>query len=138
MPIDIGVTTIAVNEDKVRAILGKDAPLDTLGLLFDPATSAKLKECGISFLDSGLEVTGLALLYNHAGDQFHPTPAELEKSCETLKAVAGNAKYFDNLRYIQDLANGDLCISMAWNKVAAATFPPLPTVIAMRMVRRLR
>ncbi len=115
VPVDIGVTTIAINEDKVRAILGKDAPLDTLGLLFDPVTSAKLKECGISFLDSGLEVTGLAFLYNHAADQFHPTQAELDMSGETLKAVAGNAKYFDNLRYVDDLANGNLCVAMAWN-----------------------
>lgn len=90
--------------------------LDSLVLLFDRAISEKLKSCGISFLDLGLELVDLALLYNKTPDQFWPTKKELEIAGDTLKAVAGNAQFFDNLRYVQDLANGDLCVSMAWNK----------------------
>lgn len=115
IPYDWGLTTIAVDVDKVKAILGDDAPLDTLSLLFDPAYAAKLQSCGIGMLDSASDVMGLAMLYNGVQDLFHATDADLEHAAATISAVRPYVKYFDNSRYSQDLATGELCISMAWS-----------------------
>src|SRR6056297_3688177 len=41
-----GTTGIGVNVGKVREVLGEDAPIDSLDLVFDPANMEKLAECG--------------------------------------------------------------------------------------------
>ncbi|VTL96636.1 periplasmic spermidine/putrescine-binding protein [Pseudomonas aeruginosa] len=47
-----GTNGIAYNLDKVRAVLGDDAPLDSWDLVFKPENLAKLQQCGVAFLDS--------------------------------------------------------------------------------------
>lgn len=115
VPMDWGLTTMAVNVDKVRAVLGPDAPLDSYSLIFDPATAEKLQACGITFLDSGADAMGLAMLHNGVADLFHPTTEQLQQAAETIRAVVPYVRYFDNVRYWQDLAGGDTCVAMAWN-----------------------
>ncbi|VAW01105.1 Putrescine ABC transporter putrescine-binding protein PotF (TC 3.A.1.11.2), partial [hydrothermal vent metagenome] len=41
-----GTTGIGVNTEKVAEVLGKDAPIDSLALIFDPANMEKLAACG--------------------------------------------------------------------------------------------
>lgn len=115
VPVNMGFTTIAINADKVKEVLGDDVPLDSLDLIFNPETLAKLSACGVSYLDSGLEVIGLALLATDVGYQFKPTDEELARAEALLKAAVPHVRYFDNLRYVQDLASGDLCVALAWN-----------------------
>jgi putrescine transport system substrate-binding protein len=115
VPMNWGLTTVAVNVDKVRAILGPDAPLDSYSLIFDPAIAEKLQACGITFLDSGADAMGLAMLHNGVTDLFHPTTEQLQQAAETIRAVVPYVRYFDNVRYWQDLAGGDTCVAMAWN-----------------------
>ena len=44
-----GTTGIGYNVDKVRAILGEDAPTDSWDLVFKPEYLSKLKQCGKIF-----------------------------------------------------------------------------------------
>src|SRR6056297_1126810 len=46
-----GTTGLGVNVTRVREILGEDAPIDSLELIFDPDNMEQLAECGVHFLD---------------------------------------------------------------------------------------
>lgn len=115
VPMDWGLTTVAINLDKVRKVLGPDVPLDSLDVIFDPAIAAKLQSCGFTLLDSGADAMGLAMLHDGVTDLFHPTTEQLQKASETLARVMPYVRYLDNVRYVQDLATGDICAAMAWN-----------------------
>jgi spermidine/putrescine-binding protein len=54
----------AYNVDLVAARM-RDAPLDSLDMLFKPEVVAKFADCGVSFLDSPDDVLQLALTYLH-------------------------------------------------------------------------
>jgi len=121
VPLDWGLTTIVYNADKVREVLGPDAPTDSLALLFDPANAAKLQSCGISMLDSADDDMGQAMLYAGTKDIYKPTDEEFKKGFEALKAVRSYLRYYDNTRYPADLASGDICIAVGWNYDAVRT-----------------
>src|SRR6202166_1293411 len=57
-------TTVGLgyNVDKVRARLGAARP-DSWALLFDPNNAVKLKDCGISIIDSPMDVFEAAMIY---------------------------------------------------------------------------
>src|SRR5262245_939013 len=56
-----GTTGIGYNEDKIKKILGSDAPLDSWNFIFDPKLIAKFKDCGVSVLDAPDEILKVAL-----------------------------------------------------------------------------
>ena len=58
-----GTTGIGVNVGKVTEVLGEDAPIDSLSLIFDPANMEKLASCGVHFLDAPTEMIPAALTY---------------------------------------------------------------------------
>ena len=58
-----GTTGIGVNVDKVKEVLGADAPVDSLALVFDPANMEKLASCGVHMLDAPTEIIPAALKY---------------------------------------------------------------------------
>ncbi|MCK5532762.1 MAG: extracellular solute-binding protein, partial [Halopseudomonas aestusnigri] len=47
VPYMWGTNGIGYNPEKVRAVLGDDAPVDSWALVFDPANMEKLAECGV-------------------------------------------------------------------------------------------
>ncbi len=109
-----GTTGIGYNPDKVKAALGDKAPTDSLALIFDPANAAKLKECGISLLDSAQEVFAAALAY--AGrDPISRDPKDLEKAAAVVEAVRPYIRKFHSSQYINDLANGDVCVAFGYS-----------------------
>ena len=58
-----GTTGLGVNVGKVTELLGEEAPVDSLALVFDPANMEKLAECGVHFLDAPAEMIPAALQY---------------------------------------------------------------------------
>lgn len=58
-----GSIGIGYNPEKVKAVLGENAPVDSWDLLFKPENIEKLKSCGVSFLDSPTEILPIALHY---------------------------------------------------------------------------
>ena len=58
-----GTTGLGVNVGKVQEILGADAPLDSLELVFNADNMAKLAACGVYFLDAPSEMIPAALQY---------------------------------------------------------------------------
>ncbi len=114
IPYMWGTIGIGYNVDKVKAVLGDSAPVDSWDLVFKPENMAKLKECGVSFLDSPTEILPAAL--NYLG--YSPTsekPAELKKAEELFLSIRKDTAYFHSSKYIGDLANGNICVAIGYS-----------------------
>ncbi|KEJ97153.1 polyamine ABC transporter substrate-binding protein [Pseudosulfitobacter pseudonitzschiae] len=109
-----GTTGIGVNVDKVKEVLGEDAPVDSLALIFDPANMEKLSACGVHFLDAPAEIIPAAL--NYIGENPDAQDAEtIEKAEPVLTAIAPYVQKFHSSEYINALANGDICVAVGWS-----------------------
>lgn len=109
-----GTTGIGYNVEKIRERLGEDAPVESWRLVFDPEVAAKLADCGITMLDAPDEILPAAM--NFIGVDPRSTKAEdFEKGAEVLMKVRPFIRYFHSSQYINDLANGDVCVSVGWS-----------------------
>jgi putrescine transport system substrate-binding protein len=114
VPYFWGTVGIGFNVDKVKERLGDNAPVDSLDLLFKPEYAEKLKDCGISMLDSPSDILPVALKY--LGKDPHSKSEEDYKAVEQmLTAVRPFVKYFHSSQYINDLADGELCAVIGWS-----------------------
>jgi putrescine transport system substrate-binding protein len=109
-----GTTGIGYNPDKVKAALGPDAPIDSLKLIFDPANAKKLESCGLSLLDTPQEVFAAALAYV-GRDPISRDPADLDRAAEVVMGIRPDVRKFHSSQYINDLANGDLCVAFGYS-----------------------
>lgn len=109
-----GTTGLGYNIDAVEQRLGENAPTDSWALLLDPANAAKLADCGISILDSAVEVMPGVLAYLGLPPDSKD-PAHIEAAMAALAAVRPHVRYFHSSQYITDLANGDVCLSVGWS-----------------------
>jgi putrescine transport system substrate-binding protein len=109
-----GTTGIGYNPDKVKAALGSDAPIDSLKLIFDPANANKLESCGISLLDTPQEVFAAALAYI-GRDPISRDPADLDRAAAVVMGIRPDVRKFHSSQYINDLANGDLCVAFGYS-----------------------
>lgn len=109
-----GTTGIGVNVDKVTEILGADAPIASLDLVFNPENMEKLASCGVHFLDAPVEVVPAALAY--AGlDPDRKDDEALAKAEEVLMGVRPYIQKFHSSEYLNALANGDICVAFGWS-----------------------
>lgn len=109
-----GTDGLGVNFTKVKATLGAGAPLDSWDLLFDPKNAAKLKGCGISVLDQANDVFSVVLHYMGKNPNSH-SPADYQAAFEVLKKIRPYITQFNSSGYINDLANGDICLALGWS-----------------------
>lgn len=114
VPYMWGTTGIGYNVDKVKALLGDDMPINSWALIFDPAIASKLAGCGISVMDDAMESISAALLYL-GKDPNSADPKDYEAAATLFKKSRPYIKYFHSSQYINDLANGDLCVSQGYS-----------------------
>ena len=114
VPYMWGTTGLGYNRAKIKAALGPAAPVDSWKLLFDPANAAKLKACGISILDSAQDVFPAALVYL-GRDPVSRDPADLVAAAQVVEAIRPYVRKFNSSEYINDLANGDICLAFGWS-----------------------
>ena len=114
VPYMWGTTGIGINVAKVKEALGEDVALDSWSLLFDPANAAKLARCGISVLDDDQEAFSAALIWL-GEDANSRDEAQIEKVKAAYAAIRPSIRYFNSSKYIDDLANGDLCLAMGYS-----------------------
>ncbi|NLW06332.1 MAG: polyamine ABC transporter substrate-binding protein [Pseudomonadaceae bacterium] len=114
VPYMWGTTGLGINVDKVTAALGADAPLDSWGLLFDPANAAKLASCGIHVLDDDQEAFSAALIWL-GRDPNAGSADEIDAVREAYAAIRPHIRTFNNAEYKDALANGDACLVMGYS-----------------------
>ena len=109
-----GTTGLGVNVGKVQEILGEDAPINSLELVFNPENMEKLAACGVHFLDAPAEIIPAAL--NYIGeDPDSQDPDVIAKTEDVLLAVRPYIQKFHSSEYINALANGDICVAFGWS-----------------------
>jgi putrescine transport system substrate-binding protein len=110
-----GYTTVGINVNKVKAALGAmPMPDNAWELIFNPKYASKLKSCGVSFLDSPSEVLPAALMY--AGKPaYSKNAADYAEAAKVLQAIRPNVTLFSSSGYINDLANGAVCVALGWS-----------------------
>jgi putrescine transport system substrate-binding protein len=101
------------NVAKIKARMA-DAPVDSWRMLYDPAVVAKFKDCGVTILDAPTEVIGTVLLYL-GKDPNSQSPEDLQAAERVLLAIRPYIRYIHSSRYIDDLANGEICLALGWS-----------------------
>ena len=109
-----GFTTVGINVDKVRAVLGGPLPDNVWDLVFKPEFISKLKSCGVSFLDSSSEIVP-AVLHYLGRPAYSKNPADYAAAASTLKAIRPFVTLFSSSGYINDMANGSICLAVGWS-----------------------
>ena len=114
-----GYVTVGINVPKVKAALAAlpnamPMPDNAWSLLFDPKYAAKLKGCGVNFLDSASEVLPVAMLYV-GKPAYSANAADYDAAAKMLAAVRPSVTRFSSSGYINDLAGGSLCAVMGYS-----------------------
>jgi putrescine transport system substrate-binding protein len=113
IPWIAGTVGLGVNMDKVKALLPGQA-MDSLDLLLKPENAEKLKDCGITVLDSPSDVIPVILHYLGKNTDSEK-PEDLQAATDTLLKIRPYIRKFDSSGYINDLANGDACLSLGYS-----------------------
>lgn len=103
-----------MNVGKVQEVLGADAPIDSLALIFDPANMEKLASCGVQLLDAPTEIIPAALKYI-GEDPASLDPDVIAKAEPVLMAIRPYVQKFHSSEYINALANGEICVAFGWS-----------------------
>jgi putrescine transport system substrate-binding protein len=121
-----GAVGIAVNPARAEATYGESLP-NSWSLLFDETQVRRLAQCGVGMLDAPEETA--SLWFNYRGRSLNRVGSrQIERNLQPLMAITPLLKSMDNDSYITALADGKLCIAMAWvghALTAAQTNPEL-------------
>ena len=114
MPYMYGTVLIGFNPDKVKAVLGSDAPVNSWDLIFKEENLSKLKQCGVAMLDSPGDILPIALHYLGL-DPNSTRPDDYKKATELMLKIRPNIAYFHSAKYMTDIANGDICVAIGYS-----------------------
>jgi putrescine transport system substrate-binding protein len=113
VPYFWGTVGIGYNVKKIKDRMA-DAPVDSLDMIFKPEIAKKFADCGIAMLDAPGDILEIALHY--LGRSPYTAKKEDYKAAEDmLLKVRPYIKYFHSSRYIDDMANGEICLALGWN-----------------------
>ncbi len=73
-----------------------------------------MKSCGVSFLDSPTDVVPAALHYL-GKPAFSRNPGDYQGVPNLLKSVRPYVTLFSSSGYINDMANGSICVALGWS-----------------------
>jgi putrescine transport system substrate-binding protein len=108
-----GTSGVGYNVEKIAAAM-PDAPVDSWRMFYDPAVVSKFKDCGVTLLDAPSEVVGTVLIYL-GRDANSEKPEDLQAAEEVLMKIRPYVRYVNSSKYIDDLANGEICLALGWS-----------------------
>src|SRR6187402_2473060 len=108
-----GTSGVAYNEGKIKQAM-PDAPVDSFAMFWDPKVASKFQKCGISVLDAPSEVVGTVLIYL-GKDANSESLDDLKAAEKVLMSVRPYIRLINSSKYIEDLANGEICLAMGWS-----------------------
>jgi len=107
-----GTSGVGYNEAKITERMAS-APVDSFAMFYDPSVVSKFKDCGVTVLDAPSEVVGTVLLYL-GKDPNSEKPEDLKAAEDVLMKIRPYIRYVNSSKYIEDLANGEVCLSLGW------------------------
>ncbi len=113
IPYMQGTIGIGYNVDAVARRL-PGVKIDSWAVVFDPKNMAKLKDCGVYFLDASEDMYAVAL--NDVGKD--PNSHDLKDyaaATDMLMKVRPYVRKFHSSEYIDALANGDICVAIGYS-----------------------
>ncbi|MEW5683891.1 MAG: polyamine ABC transporter substrate-binding protein [Pseudomonadota bacterium] len=113
VPYMQGTIGIGYNADAVAKRL-PGVKVDSWAVVFDPANLAKLKDCGVYFLDASEDMYAVALNYLGRNPNSQ-TPADYEAATALLLKARPYVRKFHSSEYIEALANGDVCVAVGYS-----------------------
>ena len=109
-----GFTTVGINKTKVeKALKGMPMPENAWDLVFNPKYTAKLKSCGIAYLDTPTEIIPLALHYV-GKDPYSANVEDYKAAGDMLAKVRKDVRMFTSTM-IDDIAGGKACAVIGWS-----------------------
>jgi putrescine transport system substrate-binding protein len=108
-----GTSGVGYNEAKILERM-PDAPVDSFAMFYDPKVVSKFADCGVTLLDAPSEVLGTVLIYL-GRDANSEKPEDLAEAEKVLMAIRPYVKYVNSSKYIEDLANGEICLALGWS-----------------------
>ena len=108
-----GTSGVAYNEGKIKQAM-PDAPVDSFAMFWDPKVASKFQKCGISVLDAPSEVVGTVLIYL-GKDANSESLDDLKAAEKVLMSVRPYIRLINSSKYIEDLANGEICLALGWS-----------------------
>jgi len=109
-----GTTGIGYNVDKIKAAFGTTEVVDSWDLVFKPENIAKLKDCGVTLLDTPSEMVPTVL--NYLGEDPNSTdPAVIARAARVLRSIRPYVRNFHSSQYIDGLAKGTTCLAVGWS-----------------------
>jgi putrescine transport system substrate-binding protein len=108
-----GTDGVGYNVDQIAQAM-PNAPVDSLAMFFDPNVTKNFQKCGVSVLDAPDEMVGEVLIYL-GRDPNSEAPDDLKAAEKVLLAIRPYIRYVNSSKYIEDLANGELCLALGWS-----------------------
>ena len=108
-----GTSGVGYNVDKIKAAM-PDAPIDSLRMFYDPQVLKHFKNCGVSILDEPEEVINTVFVFLGLPANSEQ-PEDLAKAEKVLLAMRPYVRYVNSSKYIEDLANGEICLALGWS-----------------------
>ena len=109
-----GTTGIGFNPKKVAEVMGPDFKMDSWDAVHKPENHSKLSKCGVSFLNAPTEIFATVLHYT-GKDSNSTNIADYKEAGKLLSTLRPYITYFHSSQYINDLANGDICVAIGWS-----------------------
>ena len=113
VPYMWGTMGVGYNKAEVAKRLPGVA-LDSWAVVFDPKNLARLKDCGVYFLDASEDMYAVALHYL-GKDPNSKNPADYEAATQLLLKLRPYVRKFHSSEYIEALANGDACVVIGYS-----------------------
>ena len=110
-----GTTGIGYNRAAIDEIMGEGFKMNTFDILFKPDLIKNFEKCGIAFLDAPSEVFKAALFYIGKNPNTKDPSDYRGEAYELLKSIRPYIRYFHSSKYINDLANGEICLVFGWS-----------------------
>lgn len=108
-----GTTGLAYDVAKIEERM-PNAPVGSWDMIFDPQVIAKFADCGVAILESPSDI--LATAKHYLGiDPASESADDLAKAEELLMSIRPHVRYFHASQYINDLANGDICMAVGYS-----------------------
>jgi putrescine transport system substrate-binding protein len=115
IPYMWGTTGIGYNVAKVQAIMGEGYEIDSWAAIFEEDNLSKLSACGVAFMDERDEMLP-AMMHYLGMDPNSTNPDDYTgKPLERFMQLREHVRYFHNSQYVNDLANGDICVAVGWS-----------------------